>query len=108
MRQRKDPKRWFSVTAKDCRWQYFRGSGKGGRKRNKTDSAVRCIHEASGAVGEAEDLRTQSQNKRLAFERMAETNEFKSWLRLKIDAGLDRIDIQEGTGFTRKLSMEEV
>ena len=26
----------FSVTAKDCNWDYYRGSGSGGQKKNKT------------------------------------------------------------------------
>ena len=49
----------FSVTAKDCRFDYYRGSGAGGQHRNKTESAVRCTHLASGAVGQAEDHREQ-------------------------------------------------
>ena len=90
----------FSVTAKDCRWDYYRGSGKGGQKRNKTSNAVRCTHSASGAVGQAEDTDSQKKNKQLAFKRMAETSEFKSWHKLeaarhsgqlaRIEAEIDR------------------
>ena len=69
----------FSVTASDCRWDYFRGSGKGGQKRNKTESGVRCTHRDSGAVGKSDDTRDQHRNKRIAFERMASTKEFKAW-----------------------------
>jgi len=69
----------FSVTAVDCRWDYYRGSGAGGQHRNKTSSAVRCTHLASGAVGQAEDSRSQHENKQLAFVRMSETSEFKRW-----------------------------
>lgn len=69
----------FSVTAKDCRWDYYRGSGKGGQKRNKTCSAVRCTHIDSGAVGQSDDTRSQHKNKVIAFRRMAETQKFKSW-----------------------------
>ncbi len=74
----------FSVTAKDCRFDYYRGSGKGGQKKNKTSSAVRCTHIASGAVGQAEDTRSQPQNKRLAFERMAHTAKFKTWHKIEV------------------------
>jgi protein subunit release factor B len=74
----------FSVTADDCRFDYYRGSGAGGQKRNKTSSAVRCTHLASGAVGQAEDHRSQHENKRLAFIRMAETRKFKGWHRTEI------------------------
>lgn len=73
----------FSVTAKDCRWEYYKGSGAGGQKRNKTSSAVRCTHEASGAVGQAEDTRSQHQNKCLAFGRMGHSKEFQKWARIE-------------------------
>ena len=74
----------FSVTSKDCKWNYFRGSGSGGQKKNKTSSAVRCTHIASGAMGKAEDERSQSKNKRLAFKRMAETDKFKRWIKIEV------------------------
>jgi len=73
----------FSVTKKDCRWDYYIGSGAGGQKRNKTSNCVRCTHEASGAVGKSEEGRSQSQNKRKAFLRMAESPKFKSWCHLE-------------------------
>lgn len=79
-----DKKILFSVTAKDCEFNYFRGSGKGGQKRNKTSSGVRCKHISSGAVGVSDDTRSQHKNKSIAFERMAQTQEFKSWHRREI------------------------
>lgn len=62
----------FSVTLKDCEVQTFRSGGKGGQNQNKRDTGVRIIHRASGARGEARDERSQLQNKRLAFKRMAD------------------------------------
>lgn len=73
----------FSVTASDCRWDYFRGSGKGGQKRNKTSSGVRCTHLSSGAVGVSDATRSQHQNKRIAFEQMANTDRFKAWHKME-------------------------
>jgi protein subunit release factor A len=73
----------FSITAKDCRWDYYRGSGAGGQHRNKTNSAVRCTHEASGAMGQSEDTRSQHDNKKLAFVRMAKTDTFQKWARIE-------------------------
>lgn len=69
----------FSVTAADCTWKYTRGTGAGGQKKNKTNSAVHCGHEPSRAHGYAEDHREQSKNRQLAFKRMCETKEFKEW-----------------------------
>lgn len=101
-------RKWFSVTKNDCIWTYYRGSGSGGQKRNKTENAARCFHKPSGAVGCAEDTRSKDKNKQLAFKRMAESKEFQSWLSFKIEAGLGKIEIQEGDRPLRKLSMEEV
>jgi len=70
----------FSVRGKDCTWTYYRGSGAGGQKRNKTSSAARCFHPQSGAVGASEDHRSQRQNKREAFIRMLKTPKFKVWM----------------------------
>lgn len=74
----------LSVTAKDCRWDYYRGSGKGGQARNKTDNCARCTHILSGAVGKAEDGRSKDHNRKTAFERMAKTKEFQLWLKIEI------------------------
>jgi protein subunit release factor B len=74
----------FSVTAADCDWSYTRGTGNGGQKKNKTNSAVHCTHRASGAHGYAEDSRVQRQNRSTAFERMCNTDKFKVWHKMEI------------------------
>lgn len=71
----------FSVTAKDCEWSYTKGTGAGGQKRNKTSSAVHCNHRPSGARGYSEASRSQHENKRDAFVKMAESKEFHQWNR---------------------------
>lgn len=73
-------KKLFSVTKKDFDIQTFRAGGKGGQHQNSTDSGVRIIHRASGAVGESRTERSQHQNKKLAFKRLVETGKFKVWL----------------------------
>lgn len=86
----------FTVTAADCDWQYLRGTGPGGQKRNKTESKVRCVHRASGATGESDLTRYQSQNKQIAFRKMAESGEFRLWHRLETAKRLgDKLTIDE-------------
>lgn len=86
----------FSVTASDCDWQYIRGTGPGGQKRNKTETKVRCTHRASGASGESDLTRSQSQNKQIAFRKMAESKEFRLWHKLETARRLgDKLTIEE-------------
>jgi protein subunit release factor B len=86
----------FRVTANDCDWTYARGTGPGGQKRNKTETKVRCVHRASGAVGESDETRSQHDNKRIAFRKMAESKEFKVWHKLETAKRLGSlIDINE-------------
>lgn len=93
----------FSVTASDCRWDYYRGSGAGGQHRNKTDSAVRCTHIKSGAVGQAEDTRSQHTNKQLAFKRMGETKKFQAWARMEAMRVTGKLrEIEEKVDFDMK------
>lgn len=90
----------FSVTIKDCDVQTFRAGGNGGQSQNKTDSGVRVIHRASGAVGESREHKSQHINKQRAFRRMAESEKFKKWhkmecarltgLQARIDAEVER------------------
>ncbi len=73
----------FSVTRDDFDFVATKGTGKGGQKRNKTSSAIRCTHRESGAVGYAEDDRQQGRNRVLAFNRCIATPKFKTWLDLE-------------------------
>lgn len=76
-----------SVTAADCEWTFFRAGGKGGQSQNKTDSGARVRHAPSGAVGESREHKSQLQNRRAAWRRMAESKEFNAWVRR--EAGVD-------------------
>ena len=73
----------FSVTMNDCEVQTFCSGGKGGQHQNKTESGVRIIHKASGAVGESRSDRSQKINKQLAFKRLTESKKFTLWLRME-------------------------
>jgi protein subunit release factor B len=48
----------------------YRSSGPGGQRKNKTETAVRLKHLPSGITVTATEHRFQSQNLRLAFERL--------------------------------------
>lgn len=86
----------FTVTAADCDWEYMRGTGPGGQKRNKTESKVRCIHRASGAVGESDETRSQHDNKSKAFVKMANTPKFKAWHKMECARRMGKLaDIEE-------------
>lgn len=75
----------FSVTAADCEWKTTRGSGNGGQKKNKTNSAVHCIHRPSGAHGYSEAHREQRRNRQIAFEQMARSKEFQDWSHMEFN-----------------------
>lgn len=55
---------------RDIEFQTLRASGPGGQHVNKTETAVRATHSASGISVVASDSRSQLQNKRLAAERL--------------------------------------
>lgn len=74
----------FSLTEKDFEFTYSMGTGPGGQKRNKTASKVRCYHPPSGADGVSDETRSQHQNKKLAFEKMAKSKKFQDWLKIEI------------------------
>lgn len=72
--------RVLSVTLADCRVDTFRSGGNGGQNQNTRDTGVRIVHPPSGAVGESREERSQLQNKKTAFKRMAGHPRFKLWL----------------------------
>ena len=72
--------RIIHLTKKDFIRQTFRAGGKGGQKQNKTSSGVRFIHEPSGARGESREERSQEQNERTAFLRMANSLKMRQWI----------------------------
>jgi protein subunit release factor A len=59
-----------TVRKADLRIEFYRGSGPGGQHRNKRDIACRITHKPTGLAATAEDQRSQSTNRRLAFERL--------------------------------------
>ncbi len=64
------PSELSDVDMKYITYQTLRSSGAGGQHVNKTETAVRAIHNPSGLSVIASDQRSQHQNKKLATERL--------------------------------------
>ena len=73
----------FSIGPKNFKWDFFKTSGPGGQNKNKRDTACRCTHIASGAIGIGSEEREQGKNRRLAFERCVNSEKFKAWHKLE-------------------------
>jgi len=73
----------FSLNSKDFKWDFFKTSGPGGQNKNKRDTACRCTHPPSGAIGIGSEEREQGKNRRLAFERCVNSDKFKAWHKLE-------------------------
>lgn len=53
-----------------CRVETFTAGGKGGQHQNRTESAVRLVHEPTGVRTTARNERSQHRNKSLALQRL--------------------------------------
>jgi protein subunit release factor B len=53
-----------------CQVNVFIGSGPGGQHRNKTATAVRLVHPATGVSVTATERRSQAQNRSVALDRL--------------------------------------
>jgi protein subunit release factor B len=60
----------LEVLKKQVIIETYRSGGPGGQRKNKTETAVRLRHLPSGVTVTATESRLQSQNLRLAFERL--------------------------------------
>lgn len=73
----------FSVTKEDFDMQTFSVGGHGGSGKDTSNSGVRLIHRASGATGEGREHRSNTQNKKSAFEKLAASKKFKDWHKIE-------------------------
>ena len=60
----------FSFTKKDFRVDWYRASGPGGQKVNKTSSACRITHIESGLAASCQEHRFAQRNKKEAFRKL--------------------------------------
>jgi protein subunit release factor B len=60
----------MSLKEKDLAISFFRSSGPGGQKKNKTETAVRIRHLPTGIVVTATESRSRTVNLGRAFERL--------------------------------------
>lgn len=61
----------FSATKKDFRVDTFASGGPGGQHQNKTQSGVRITHIPTGLSAECRETRSQGENKKRAFRKLA-------------------------------------
>lgn len=59
-----------NINERDVAYETLRASGPGGQNANKVETAVRAIHIPTGLTVLASDMRSQTQNKKLARERL--------------------------------------
>jgi protein subunit release factor B len=57
---------------RDSDLEFFIAGGPGGQHRNKVETGVRLVHRPTGITVTATERRSQSANREVAFERMAE------------------------------------
>ncbi|KAJ5545471.1 hypothetical protein N7535_006143 [Penicillium sp. DV-2018c] len=67
----------LKINDADISISYLKGTGPGGQKINKTNSAVQIIHKPSGVVIKCQATRSQSQNAKIARSLLADRVEAK-------------------------------
>lgn len=87
--------------------QPFKGSGCGGQKRNKTMSACRIIHPASGVVAECQEERSYPQNQKIAFKRLTSNPIFLKWHKIECSRRMGvEINIEDAVDFEMRMNIK--
>jgi hypothetical protein len=88
-----------------CRVDRFRASGPGGQKRNVTDSAVRLRHLPSGLIVEANDSRSQHQNRTRAVRKLRHAIALTLREPVILNSGEPSAELIEARSSERRLEM---
>lgn len=73
-----------SQTKKDFKVDTFTAGGPGGQHRNRKKTAVRITHRQSGISSSCSTYKSQNQNRKEAFRKLANSEEYKAWSRLEV------------------------
>src|SRR6478736_2388437 len=85
----------FSTTLKDCKVDYFSGTGPGGQHRNKHQNCVRLYHEPSGVRVVAQSHREKRANEGDAMTKLSQHPKFRFWASERIKEMEGRESIAE-------------
>ncbi len=56
--------------SQQCSLDFYKSTGKGGQKKNKTSSSVRLVHKATGIEATSGNRRSQKENRAIALKQM--------------------------------------
>lgn len=62
----------YTVRKSDLKIDFYKSSGPGGQHRNKVETACRITHKQTGLFAYSSTSKSQAQNKKLAFNKLAD------------------------------------